>query len=113
MKTLPLAFDKDHFAYAQIDRSPTAAIYSQSQDGKVVAYEVVRIRVKAADEVMGRQVPEREVYPSSREWGTYGWTYSGHLAKEQAGATYAWLNGGREGERPDYADAVSRSTVAA
>jgi hypothetical protein len=103
MKKLPLTFRHDKYDYAQIERSPTAAIYSQSQDGKVAAYEVIQIRIDRAHEAFGRQLPESERYPGSNDWGKYGWTYSGKGALEQAQATYSWLNRGREGERPNLA----------
>jgi hypothetical protein len=43
-------------------------------------YEVVIVKIAPAEEILGRQYLEREVYPSSRkdsdDWGRIAWSYS-------------------------------------
>jgi len=40
-----------------------------------VHYEVVIIREGKAHTIAGKDFPAKEYYPSSEEWGRYGWTY--------------------------------------
>jgi hypothetical protein len=72
--TLPLSFERYGYQFEQVERTTKHAIYSQCREGKVAAYEVVRIRVAPASEVFGAAYPEREVYPGSEAWGSEGWT---------------------------------------
>jgi hypothetical protein len=46
--------------------------------GQVGIYgsEVVIIRVEEGRHKFGRWYPTHEKYPSSEDWGTYGWTYT-------------------------------------
>jgi len=80
MQLLKTQFTHDGFTYQQIDRSDTAAIYSQGAD----SYEVVRIRISPAECLFGKDFPERECYPPTSAWGTSGWTYSGPTGLEDA-----------------------------
>lgn len=91
MKTIPEHFVKNGFHYRLLKRTEVGAIYTQStievlpDDGKVCAYEVVRIRVREERTVNASSNPGRpqsftiaggEYLPSTNEWGTHGWTYS-------------------------------------
>ena len=38
-------------------------------------YEVVVFKHKQAENIMGKDYPERMVYPSNEDWGTYGFSY--------------------------------------
>jgi hypothetical protein len=72
---LKLQFDWNQYWYDQLERTATSAIYSQfDSEDKLVAYEVVRIRVAPPEQVMGKSYPLREVYPGTNQWGSYGWT---------------------------------------
>jgi hypothetical protein len=75
MQLLPTTFKKQGFDYEQIERNALTAIYSQSLDGDVRAYEVIRVIVAAESEIFGKLVPEREVLPGNEQWGIRGWTY--------------------------------------
>ena len=72
----PLAtqFRHDGFDYRQITREGDAAIFAQSRNGRVRAFEVIRIRRHDGFEIAGRLVEPAEYYPRSGEWGAYGWT---------------------------------------
>lgn len=75
MQVLPISFKKNGFDYFQVERNALTAIYSQSLDGEVKAYEVIRVIVAPAGEIMGNPVPEREIMPGNEQWGIRGWTY--------------------------------------
>ncbi|MHA1213001.1 MAG: hypothetical protein ACTSSH_11115 [Candidatus Heimdallarchaeota archaeon] len=57
--------------------TPKKAIYAQYIDELLYAYEVIKIRVhpQRYNAFLKRNEPEQEVYPSSEQWGTMGWTY--------------------------------------
>lgn len=75
MKTLPTEFSKDGFNYAQVQRTDSTAIYSQSKHGRILGYEVVKIRRLPPKTLpSGTVLPEREGYPSSESWGADGFT---------------------------------------
>ena len=94
MQLLKTQFQLNGFDYRQVERSATAAIYSQNADSSPSthpAYEVVKVRVAPAENLFGKDMPEREVYPPSTAWGTAGWTYSGANALAEARQKFASL----------------------
>lgn len=56
---------------SQIKRTGDAAIYKVDDTN----YEVIKIRVLKRSHFNGTYFPEREVYPSSSDWGVYGFTF--------------------------------------
>jgi hypothetical protein len=63
-----------------IVRNGHKAIYKRS-DGY---YEVILIRVRPERMVFGKFYPAEEVYPTTAEFGRYGWFYPNYtLAKKQ------------------------------
>ena len=79
-RRLPAYFRLGSFIYEEIARQQGSAIYAQMRDCKVIAYEVIRVRRRAAFMIRGRMVPAAEVYPPSEKWGTDGWTVSSREA---------------------------------
>lgn len=78
-KPLPKEFHRDGFQYRQIAREGSAAIYEQTWKGcpnPSVSYEVIRIRRREGFQISGRFVEPSEFYPSSTEWGKYGFTFT-------------------------------------
>lgn len=75
MTTLKARFTKSGFELEQVERIGNVAIYRRWKTGQSPHYEVVRIRSREAREVFGKEFEAGEYYPSSEEWGTYGWTY--------------------------------------
>lgn len=73
-RTLPLEFQQDKFHYRQVHRSDRAAVYSQSKNGKILGYEVIKIRRAKGGFLRGALIPPREVYPGSSQWGKFSWT---------------------------------------
>lgn len=53
------------------------AIFEQrkTRASRVLAYEVIRIRVRKAFTVRDEFVPAAEAYPASESWGTDGFTF--------------------------------------
>ena len=85
MKPIPETFSKNGYHYELERRSAKACIYRQiHRTGKLVAYEVMAIRVRPEREYHGCILPACERLTSNEEWGTYGWTFSGPEAHEQA-----------------------------
>jgi hypothetical protein len=78
MKKLEKTFTKKGFIYKQISRVGNKAIYTQKRDDSqsvVTRYEVIVIKSHDGYEIAGNKIPAGEVYPSSTQWGTQGWTY--------------------------------------
>ena len=73
----------------QVERNEHAAIYSKSKGGRVRVYEVIRIRrAKASVHPHAGPIPARECYPTSEQWGRWGWT---HVTLECAKEAFAGL----------------------
>lgn len=77
MQLLTTAFEDRTFRYTQVERHGDVAIFAQRhKEGKVTRYEVVRVRVQPEHTwPNGTTSPEREVYPNSNAWDTWGWTF--------------------------------------
>lgn len=77
MKPIALKFQRGGYEFEQVVREGDVAIYGQKRPGQPGAwyYEVVKIRRRAAREAFGVQFEAGEYYPSSEEWGVFGWTY--------------------------------------
>jgi hypothetical protein len=75
MKLLETDLRHGGFDLDQVFREGVVAVYEQSKYGHVMAYEVVRIRVRRAElSPRGTPLPTREVYPCNEDWGTDGFT---------------------------------------
>jgi hypothetical protein len=73
LKALPLSFKRDGFFYRQIWRQKDIALY---QYGLRPAYELVIIRIQEEHFLPnGALIARREAYPSSSQWGKYGWSF--------------------------------------
>jgi hypothetical protein len=78
MKALETEFSFSGHWLRQIWRKNDVAVYERSLDKENPAHELelVIIRVKPEAKLpTGETVPEREAYPSSSEWGRYGWSF--------------------------------------
>jgi len=67
--------------YKLVERIGQVAIYwasvSPAAPPDAPMYEVIVIRTEPATKLpSGTELPFREVYPSSSEWGPYGFTYT-------------------------------------
>lgn len=75
MKTMETTFNRDKFAFKQVYRKGMWCIYRKTKPGtQIESYELVRLKTRPAMTFQGKAYEERESYPGSEEWGTYGWT---------------------------------------
>lgn len=74
----PLALDikqNGGHDYHQVWRDDNAAVYEQrGHYGQLLGYESIAIKRQEAKEIFGRSYSAREIYPSSEDWGTLGFT---------------------------------------
>ena len=78
MMPLETEFYSRGFCHKLVRRAGFVATYARwrrSNPPGPVHSEVVVIRRQKAHTHNEIEYPEREVYPSSEQWGTYGWTY--------------------------------------
>ena len=78
MKTLNTTFEKRGFQYQQVLREGQVAIYSQTLNDRIIAYEVIKIKQAPAHERGGVQFPEMELYPSDEQFGLNGWSFGNY-----------------------------------
>ena len=77
MKILEKEFKSSGFNFKQVKRVADKAIYEKrSIGGKAVSIEVIRIKSHNGYELGGVYIEPAETYPSTSQWGLYGWTYS-------------------------------------
>jgi hypothetical protein len=74
MTPLQFPFIRDGFTHELLERHGLICLVKRSKPTHW-HYEVVRLKIRPAEERFGKWYPERESYPSNEEWGTYGFTY--------------------------------------
>lgn len=78
MKLIPNSYRKYGYTFDLVERTPFAAIYSQSRNGKTFAFEVVRVRSRGESvRVLGGVEVKSEAgeyLPTEKEWGTHAKT---------------------------------------
>jgi len=77
-KPLETHFQRGKFNYKQIAREKDVAIFEQAWRGSSepdISWEVVVIRRHGGRTIKGHWVEPSEFYPSSSEWGKYGFTF--------------------------------------
>ncbi len=79
MKTLPtqltIGSGTLRFTYRQLIRKGMHAVYEQWQNGKLVAYETIRIMSHNGYEVNETYIAPAESMPSASAWGVHGFTF--------------------------------------
>ena len=84
IKKIPEAYGENGFQYTLVRRDGEYAIYSQDKNGKILAYELVKVREypndyhfkdKKTGEILWTVKAGSERLPSTREWGMFGWTF--------------------------------------
>jgi hypothetical protein len=74
MQLIPLEYKKNGFTYNLNYRDDLVAIYSQSDEGRRIAFEVMEIIQAPAGEVFGKWLEARETLPGTNQWGTKAFT---------------------------------------
>lgn len=72
MKTLGTEIRYQGRLMKQVKRDGRVAMYKIQEP---YGYEVIVIRERPDHDAFGKHFPAAESYPSSEEWGTYGWSY--------------------------------------
>ncbi len=86
-KTIPTAFRRPAYLFTLVERTAGGALYAQrTESGRLVAFEVHRIRCREERRIGGHVIEAGEYLARSEEWGRHGWTYSGTGAFERAKA---------------------------
>lgn len=78
LKKLPVTFKKNGYDFEQLDRGEQKAIYSATFGGRVVAFEVIKIRIRKEQTNLftGNLDPPTEIYPGNEQFGKTGWFIS-------------------------------------
>ena len=81
---LPEYIDKGTFELNMMKREGDIALFSRynRRIKSISTYEVAVIRKKGEEKMFDVLLPNREVYPSTSEWGKFGWTYQ-HLVNAE------------------------------
>lgn len=103
-KRLERHFHRGQFSFKQLVRQGDVMIYSQSWRGcsePSIAFEVICVRRHNGKEIKGQWVEPSEFYPSSSEWGKYGFTFTD---KDAAFAKLGEVSGRPSRSRKEWAD---------
>lgn len=78
MNPLATTFTRQGFAFAQLRRTGSWAMYRKTKEsagGLIESFEVVRIRTRRQHQIDGRLIKGGEFYPSPEEWGAHAFSY--------------------------------------
>lgn len=89
MKTLATNIRKNGYDYKLIQRTSRAAIYSQSEQGKIIAYEVGMVKSSKGGEIQGNVIEAGESFWGNEDFGRIAWTKN---TLEQAIEKYNEIN---------------------
>jgi hypothetical protein len=67
-------FSKGGFDYQLVDRKEDVCIYSQSDEGKLIAFEVFKVNKNPDREIFGKHYEASESVPPTTQWGTNAFT---------------------------------------
>ena len=84
MQKLGLKLQNNGTISEQVKRTKNCALYKTGRGD----FEVFKIKVSPAQEIYGKEYPERETYPSNEDFGKTAWYYT---KEENALAKYEWL----------------------
>lgn len=77
MKILEKNFSSRGFDFKQVHREHSLAIYEKRKpSASFVGYEVIVIKSHNGYVIAGNHCPPAEVFPSSEQWGTLGFSYT-------------------------------------
>ena len=80
MRKLEAEFDRAGWHFKQLYREGGWAIYLKTKFAAeknrplIHSWEVIRVQINPERAAFGKVLPEGERYPSSEEWGEYGWS---------------------------------------
>lgn len=82
MKKIPEKFKKIGFNYELIKREGNVGMYKQLDGKQRIGIEVVVIRLHPKDYARFKIKKGDEFYPSTGEWGKYGWSYGAYTDEQ-------------------------------
>jgi len=76
---LPIKTDFSYggFRLVQIEREGDHAVYRRVAEHGGIQYEIIYIHRQEEKTFQGKVYPASEIYPSSSQWGVFGWTFVG------------------------------------
>jgi len=91
MKLLDKEIKTNGHTYTQVKRNKRIALYEQkTKDGILAGHELFLIRIAKEGEIFGTFYEEREVYPSTTDFGNSAWSVG--VNREYAEKKYRELN---------------------
>lgn len=85
VKTLAFRVGHSDHEVRQVWRNQTHAVYKHfGSYGQFIGWEAIKIKVKKAGTVFGKQYPVREVYPGAAEFGRYAVSVPARATLEEA-----------------------------
>lgn len=73
---IPKTFKANGFIFTLLSRKGNIAIYKKDKPEYPCGFEVILIKRHDGYEIAGNKVEPSEVYPSSEQWGSLGFTYT-------------------------------------
>lgn len=91
MQMLPTELKVQNRTLKQIKRQGKVALYElYGANEMLYGFEVIVVKIRKAEHSFGKDYPEREVYPSNEDWGSFAWSY-GRNDREMAERTFVRL----------------------
>jgi hypothetical protein len=74
LRPLPKKLRKNGFDYSLVIRNEKVAVYEQGYSKNLKYYEVFIVRIKPAIKFKGKDIPQREIFPSDGDFGKTAWS---------------------------------------
>ena len=66
---------KNHRCHTQILRGKRSLIYRREVTPETECFDVFLIKIGKSKTIFGKQIPERELYPTPEDFGSWAWSY--------------------------------------
>ena len=74
LRDLHVKLRKNGFDYSLVIRNEKVAVYEQGYNKNLKYYEVFIVRIKPAIKFKGKDIPQREIFPSDGDFGKTAWS---------------------------------------
>ena len=80
MEKLPASLRRIRHNLHLVRGCENKAIYAQFDDNTQVGYEVIKICIRPSrfNKFLNKHEEEKQIYPSTEQWGIMGWTYKSY-----------------------------------
>lgn len=89
MKTLEFPFIKNGFNHELLKREGLVCLVKRSKPAHW-HFEIIKLKVAPQGIIMGKEYPEREIYPNDEDFGTLGFSIPSNRS-EEANAAFRGL----------------------